>query len=354
MTRFPIGLTATLVALMSILGCQSTGSPEDGTAPGSGPVVMSALSFKEFQEYMDNFHPLVFALSKSGKTSFATTCYSGACSVGDNRKYTLILCEARSNGEPCSIFAERRRIVWQNPGNFEPEDKTVPVQPKQTYVPPEANPALAHMPKPYRTLAVRLQTIGLFRKYAALPAHKAYAAAWNDPRSPVRNSYFYGAPTVQDAIDGALRDCRKRNVTVLNPCQVVSINGHWVGGTSTEDLIANADAYAQTDGALLEGHRVMQLTWQDVATDYRTTVAYRTSGGSGEFSFELERGGASELCAGTFKLQDKDTGQFDLTCAGGRSATGVLKRVDGSNTFRGTGKDLNDGSLEFRIGDHLG
>lgn len=347
--------TAAIAILLSVLACQTTGSPEDGTAPGSGPVVMTATTFKAFQEYMDDFNPIVFALSKSGTTSYALTCYSAGCAVGDNRKLALILCEARSNGEPCAIFAERRNVVWQNPGTFEPEDKTLPVVPQHTHMRPEDSPELSHMPKQFRILAARLQTIGHYRKYAALPAHKAYATAWNDPRSPTKNGYFYGAPTVKDAVEGALRECGKRVAPVVNDCQVVSINGHWVGGTPTEDLIAKADDYAQTDGALLEGHRVLQLTWQDVVTDFRTTVAYSTSGGAGEFSFDLDRPGEpAEKCTGTFQLRDKDSGSFDLTCTGGHSASGDLKRVDASNTFHGAGKDKNNGSLEFRIGDHLG
>ncbi len=111
---------ASVVSLLLLAACQTSNLSD----VGSGPITLSPKIYGWFQAYV-NKDPMVFAVSEDGKNAFYWWCIDAtACPIRATERLNAIhRCETLYGGSktPCHIFAVRDKIVWQNPGAWEPQ-----------------------------------------------------------------------------------------------------------------------------------------------------------------------------------------------------------------------------------------
>lgn len=59
-------------------------------------------------------NPMVMAISENGRYSYYYYCAYPSCTDGNEPFKAIKRCEKRSGGNPCYIFAKKRKIVWDN------------------------------------------------------------------------------------------------------------------------------------------------------------------------------------------------------------------------------------------------
>lgn len=104
-------LAALVIGWMGLAGCQNQ-HPDYG----SGPITLSPQVANAFQQYQEHYSPLVFAISTDGNMAGWTHCGSytrSQCASLNAAPDAIAMCESRSRGIPCKIFAEWDSVVWK-------------------------------------------------------------------------------------------------------------------------------------------------------------------------------------------------------------------------------------------------
>ncbi len=97
------------VLASALAGCETT-FYEAGTTP----ITLSPAVVAGFEKYKQADYPLFFAVSTNGRGYGYFTCPSLYCDA-DYSGQAISLCERRSGGVDCKIFAFDRGIVWKGP-----------------------------------------------------------------------------------------------------------------------------------------------------------------------------------------------------------------------------------------------
>ena len=108
---------ATLILAVFIAGC-SNSSYESQI--GSGPITLSNAAQKSFDKYLQS-NPAAFAISEDGFSSWGYYYCRDVLCKGTNQSsmYDAIkLCERRSKGKTCKIYAIGRDIIWKKDNNL--------------------------------------------------------------------------------------------------------------------------------------------------------------------------------------------------------------------------------------------
>ena len=106
---------------------------------GSGELKLSKNIMTEFLMYLygasnpkysdganKKNHPMLMTISKDGKTSHYYYCpYIQGCADGNYVFKSIKLCEKRSNGSPCFLFAKKRKIVWDNGKDIKSKKRSI-------------------------------------------------------------------------------------------------------------------------------------------------------------------------------------------------------------------------------------
>jgi len=97
------------VLASALAGCQTT-FYEVGTTP----ITLSFAVVAGFEKYKQTDNPLFFAVSTNGQRYYYYWCDTIYCDP-DFSGQAISLCERRSGGVDCKIFAFERSIVWKGP-----------------------------------------------------------------------------------------------------------------------------------------------------------------------------------------------------------------------------------------------
>lgn len=95
------------IVTLAVAGCQGTNS-----YVGSGPIVLSPLAQVRLDSYLADPSPENFSVSIDGKNSAGVVCPYLECEF-TNGTFAIRICEQRSDGVPCKVFATGKKIVWQ-------------------------------------------------------------------------------------------------------------------------------------------------------------------------------------------------------------------------------------------------
>ncbi len=318
-------LTVCLLVLagISLSGCQTTGGGSS-VGPGTGPVKLSQNAYESYQRYLNSNKPLAFALSKDGKTSAWYYCIEYGCTAHRVLGRTIAQCEFRSKGVPCHLFAKERKIVWNNPGDWQPwvgeesGDEKIS-EGKTDYL-------LNQSPK--------------YRQYKKVRhGQKAFAAAFADTGRLVSTGYGAVRPTVADALEEALQDCTDSSPIGPVECKIVDVNNDYAGDTAFEDLKNEADRYIVT--AFPAGAQKVQiaLDWDEKAMGKLVDATFYIPQRSGSFFFRLQ-GPIPVLCRGTVEFVNATNAGWTLFCGDGTIARGSL--VKPGKALKVEGKGLDD------------
>lgn len=111
-----------LVALFILTGCQTT-NPDHG----SGFIYLSPVVEVVFQTYLADDRGRYFAVSTDGQNFGYSICTWGAFNCEETGgNLALRGCHSRSDGVPCKIYAEGKKVVWQ--GIDRTDDSIAPVK----------------------------------------------------------------------------------------------------------------------------------------------------------------------------------------------------------------------------------
>lgn len=96
-----------IVAAMAafLAGCQGN------AMYGEGPITLSPHTSALYKSYLQEQYPLVFTVSTDGNESTYYWCSAFGCDLPKAK--SIRVCEQRSNGVPCKVYAVRRQIVWK-------------------------------------------------------------------------------------------------------------------------------------------------------------------------------------------------------------------------------------------------
>ncbi|MHA1571090.1 MAG: hypothetical protein ACTSWM_04665, partial [Alphaproteobacteria bacterium] len=95
-----------LFLLLALAACKSI-------EVGTGEIRLSADTSRSLDQYLTlSQNPIGFAVTGDGTHHSAIICPSTSLCSGNWRADLQRFCERGSNGQPCYILAERKKIVW--------------------------------------------------------------------------------------------------------------------------------------------------------------------------------------------------------------------------------------------------
>ena len=94
------------MGLVTLTACESADQI------GQGPITISPGLHAAIEQYKDQRNPRYFAVSENGNASAAATCpFVGGCR-NITADEVINVCEERSGGVPCKIFARGTKVIW--------------------------------------------------------------------------------------------------------------------------------------------------------------------------------------------------------------------------------------------------
>lgn len=143
-------------------------------------------------------HPMIMTISKDGKSSHYYYCpYSSGCAEGNYSFKSIKLCEKRSNGSPCFLFAKKRKIVWDNGKDIKSKKRNI----KKKY-----------LKEPY-TIAKIVQELGFYDKdISELPGIDYNTAKIKDDTTITGKKDKYDYPTLISSLSSSHKTDWKKYV----------------------------------------------------------------------------------------------------------------------------------------------
>lgn len=100
--------------LFSFLVLVLLGSCVTDTEVGKGPIVFSSTVQDGFEKYLGTTNPKVFVVSEDGNAFDYFYCRDIDGCLASNETYrALKMCEERSYGQECKIYAFGKKVVWE-------------------------------------------------------------------------------------------------------------------------------------------------------------------------------------------------------------------------------------------------
>lgn len=303
---------------------------------GEGPIELSPQAAQAFDYYLEN-DPLVFAVTEDGRAVYFYRCIEVGCDHNRVVPTTIAKCEARY-GRTCKLFAIRKEIVWQNPGNWRPAGNTA------------SSSSSGRVASRIRTA---LSMEAAYWRYRKAPGHKALVAMAPGTNGDVAHwGVSYGHASLEDALTVAQQFCVGADSGPRNiGCRVVELNGQTVWPLHkdklTPDQLTELTRVGETMPAY-SGTRPITLTWGGSET-WAAEMSYEMRVGMIEFSFQDDT--STLFCTGEAALVGGKGGlEFQFRCSNGKAVSGRgAVSVTGSEANL-QGRDASGAAVDLMVG----
>lgn len=325
--------SAYAVLLVFLAGCQTT----DNNIIGEGPITLDPHIEQGFDTYLNATRkPTVFAVAVDGSSGYGYWyCKEPVCTGSPGiLRDAVTLCEKRSKGVPCKVFAIYRKIVWKGPvtlheGFAKTEQDAISElegMPKLSALPSNNSMVVIHLIRYSARLKAAPDMVGAFA-ISDRPGDPAFQ--WRT-REAQNNKVGTTAYLARDVLDR----CQARASDRTSQCKLAFISAMAAfGDAELADIIARGyGVYNHPFPVEWEEVEVPEQAW--ITADRQRFAIVRLEG---------------DTCLGRLHSSEEN-GQKKWTarCDGDLQLSGTYtKDRDGSVT--GKGRDSNGRPVSFRL-----
>lgn len=326
-----VKISVVLLVCLMLGGCQTLSK-----SAGNGPIKLSRPAAQAFDHYLAN-DPLVFAVTEDGRGVYYHRCIEVGCDHHRVVATTIAKCTARYD-RACKLFAIRKEIVWQNPGNWRPTGSETTASSQNR-------------------IAARIRTAlsieAAYWRYRKAPGHKALVAMAPGTNGRIAHwGVSYGHASPEDALRVAQQFCvGATGGPRYIGCRIVELNGQTMWPMHKDELsqarlIELADIGERMPA--YSGTRPLTLTW-DGENAWTTEMSYEMRVGRIEFTFQ--RTETDTFCTGEAVLVDGSGGlQFQFRCSNGKAVSGTGTVSATGSTASLKGHDASGAAIDLAVG----
>lgn len=95
-----------LIGLLGLAACSGAGGA------GKGPITLAPNAKASLDRYMSQARPGAFLVTADGRAVGWSFCPEAGC-FGDELQAAYKTCRSNAAGRDCFLYAEGRRVVWQ-------------------------------------------------------------------------------------------------------------------------------------------------------------------------------------------------------------------------------------------------
>lgn len=323
--------------------CQTT---QDHT--GSGPIELQGAAKRGFSEYLDKLHPTIFAVTIDGASNFGYLfCRAGPKCSEQNKIYPRVieLCEKRSQGLPCKVYAVGQKIVWEDAGSrlWDPQKPNLK---RRTFVLTKADikANLFHTERSWLT-GKQLQQFGAYLKVLENDGYPIGTFVVADDGQYYWTTHANEAVGPKRSADRALRKCKERSV-LPKTCRIFATNNIIVALNTSTTRESYRILIRESTGLVEDVEAVsssVRIDWANLAPPFDINAKPVFKEGSWVFSFSPP--GKSNDCETETQLNLDGSGVWSAKCDGGQYASGTIKLDPRSLSSTSRGTDNNGGKV---------